>query len=94
MKILIADDSAPVRLLVSSVVEDAGYETVCVENGREAWDRIKGEDIRLGQTYESAKKRYETWAAEHGARTDDVMTPEITALETELAAVRDQLQQR
>ena len=47
MKILIADDDLMVHEILRSVCMELGYETVCVTDGREAWEAIKEDkDIR------------------------------------------------
>ncbi len=47
MKILIVDDSASLRDVVTIALEGAGYEVVAAENGQEALSKLAGSRINL-----------------------------------------------
>ena len=47
MKILMADDDELFRLLLTEVLEEAGYEVAAHENGRAAWEHLKAEGADL-----------------------------------------------
>lgn len=44
---LVVDDSASMRQLVSFTIEDAGYEVIVAENGRDALGKIAGTKIDM-----------------------------------------------
>ena len=46
-QILISDDSASIRALVSSSLEKAGYEVIITSDGQEAIDKLDGRSIDL-----------------------------------------------
>ena len=52
---------------------------------------MKGEDVRVGVAFEAARKKYEAWQTRQGKPT--LSSPEILAIEKELAGVREQLRQ-
>lgn len=41
-KVLLAEDDAVFRELVTEILEEAGYEVLAGENGQEAWDLLEG----------------------------------------------------
>lgn len=43
MKILVADDDANFRLLISEILAEAGHVPLAAENGRLAWERLEEE---------------------------------------------------
>lgn len=47
IKVMIVDDSASLRDVVTIALEGAGYEVVSAENGQEALSRLDGSRIRL-----------------------------------------------
>jgi len=49
MKVLVADDDKTFRMLVSEVLNDAGYEVSAHENGLEAWKHLQahGADVAV-----------------------------------------------
>ncbi len=47
MRILIAEDDLDSRLLLQNILGKSGFEVVCAENGRQAWDLFQKEDFRL-----------------------------------------------
>lgn len=47
MKILIADDEADIRNLIKISLEENGYTVVTAQNGRQALDIVRSEDIQL-----------------------------------------------
>ena len=47
MKVLIAEDDRDSRELLSWILEKLGYQVVCTENGREAWDAFRRGKFRL-----------------------------------------------
>ena len=47
MKILIADDNATSRLLLTSTLATLGHEVLAAANGRQAWDRFQTGDCQL-----------------------------------------------
>jgi len=47
MVILIADDTAEIRLILSTYLKKWGYEVMIARNGIEAWDVIQKEDINF-----------------------------------------------
>ena len=49
-QILIAEDSAFIRDMLSQYVQEAGYRVTAVSNGEEAWTCLN-ESLRRGQTY-------------------------------------------
>ena len=46
-KVLIADDEYPNRLLIETVLGNAGITTVCVSNGVEALEQIEKQEFAL-----------------------------------------------
>lgn len=44
MRALVIDDSRAVRLLIGSILRELGMEVLEAANGREALDRLRGED--------------------------------------------------
>ncbi len=44
---LVVDDSASMRQLISLAVQDAGYEVMLAENGKEALDKLSGAKIHM-----------------------------------------------
>jgi len=55
--------------------------------------RMKGEDVRVGKAYETAKRNYEEWNAQHPQSTPP-STPEIRALENRLAGLNAAIERR
>jgi hypothetical protein len=51
---------------------------------------LKGEDIRVGNAYHEAKKKYAAWNASHAAEIGPIRS-KVAALEAELALVRGSL---
>ncbi len=47
LRIVIADDIFTNRLLLSEIIEDLGHEIISVENGQEAVNAIKNNDVDL-----------------------------------------------
>ncbi len=47
MKILIADDEGDIRNLLKISLEENGYTAITAQNGKEAWDIIREQDIQL-----------------------------------------------
>lgn len=47
MKVLIAEDDAPSRLHLESLLSDWGYEATACETGKEAWERYLAGGFRL-----------------------------------------------
>lgn len=47
MNILIADDENDIRNLVKISLEESGYTVLTAQNGKEAWDILASQDIRL-----------------------------------------------
>jgi len=47
VKVMIVDDSASLRDVVTIALEGAGYEVVSAENGQEALSKLDGNRIRL-----------------------------------------------
>lgn len=45
--ILIADDSPSMRQLVAFALEDAGYEVTAASDGKDALERLKGQEIAM-----------------------------------------------
>jgi hypothetical protein len=53
--------------------------------------RLKGEDIRVGNAYQEARKKYAAWNASHQDEIGPIRS-EVDSLEAELALVRRALQ--
>ena len=47
MKVLIVEDDHDSRELLAWILEKLGYEVVCTENGKEAWDAYTRSNFRL-----------------------------------------------
>ena len=47
LKIIIADDIFTNRLLLSEIVEDLGHEYILAENGKEAVEALKNEEVDI-----------------------------------------------
>jgi DNA-binding response OmpR family regulator len=47
MKILVADDDRPARLVLEAILKKAGHEVVATSNGKEAWQAMQGESPPL-----------------------------------------------
>jgi two-component system cell cycle response regulator len=47
MKVLLAEDDADSRELLSWILEKLGYQVVATENGQQAWDTFRRGDFRL-----------------------------------------------
>jgi two-component system chemotaxis response regulator CheY len=47
MKVLVADDEPMLRQLLAAQLRQLGHEVVAVEDGRDAWERLQREPIRL-----------------------------------------------
>lgn len=46
-RILIADDSPSMRQLISFALQDSGYEVIATSDGKEALERLKGEEMDM-----------------------------------------------
>lgn len=44
IKVLIADDDAPTRMLLSAAISQWGYDVTVVKDGEEAWEKLQDKD--------------------------------------------------
>ena len=47
MRILITDDNAPSRVLLSKLLKKLGYEVLSAADGQEAWEILQNEDVNF-----------------------------------------------
>ena len=74
LKILIVEDDPKLCQLYSIILNKAGYETICADNGQAAWNILEKEHIDLIIT---AKDDFHSKSKGFGLGSDDYMTKPV-----------------
>lgn len=81
LKILIVEDDPKLCQLYSIILNKAGYETICADNGQAAWNILEKEHIDLIIT---AKDDFHSKSKGFGLGSDDYMTKPVDVNEMAL----------